>query len=112
MYRVVKDYGNNANVIVENIETKANVMIGKLSYDIIDLLNKRGYKVGEDGKLSTKEAWNFEIDIETKDELTKKAMRMTKPIRNKSKQPVKDILKKPKKDIDAMDVLLGLADYN
>ena len=111
MYRVFKDRGSNSNIVIENTETKASVIIGRLTYDIINLLNERGYKAGTEDGLKLTDEWNFEVDDDTAQALMKKAMRMSKPVRDQSKKP-KDILKKSNKEIDAMDVLLGLANYN
>ena len=111
MYRVLKTKGNNANVVVENTSTKASVIIGRLSYDIINLLNDKGYKTGTEDGLKLTDEWDFEVDNDTAHELTQKAMRMRRPIRNQNEKP-KDLFKKNNKNIDAMDVLLGLANYN
>lgn len=111
MYRLVKEYGNNLNVILENTETKAQLNLGRLTIDIITLLEtKEGMTFGEGGEFQLKDGWDFTIKDETAKELSEKAMRMSKPIRDQRKH--KDEPKKSNKKIDAMDVLLGLASYN
>lgn len=111
MYKLVKEYGNNLTVILENTETKAQLNLGKLTIDILTLLEtKEGLTFGEGGEFQLKDSWDFTIKDETAKELSAKAMRMSKPIRDQRK--VKDDKKKLNKEIDAMDVLLGLANYN
>lgn len=111
MYKLVKEYGNNLSVILENTETKAQLNLGKLTIDILTLLEaKEGLTFGEGGEFQLKDSWDFTIKDETAKELSAKAMRMSKPIRDQRK--VKDDKKKLNKEIDALDVLLGLANYN
>ena len=111
MYRLLKEKGNNLNVILENIDTKAQLNLGRLTVDILALLEtKEGMTFGEGGTTQLKDEWNFIISEETAKELSAKAMRMSKPIRDQRKHKEKP--KKSNKQIDAMDVLLGLASYN
>ena len=111
MYRLIKECGNNLNVILENIDTRAQLNLGRLTIDILTLLErKEGMTFGEGGTTQLKDEWNFSISEETAKELSEKAMRMSKPIRDQRK--VKDKPKKSNKEIDALDVLLGLASYN
>lgn len=111
MYKLVKEYGDNLNVILENTETKAQLNLGRLTIDILTLLEaKEGLTFGDGGEFQLKDSWDFTIKDETAKELSEKAMRMSKPIRDQRK--VKDDKKKLNKEIDAMDVLLGLANYN
>lgn len=111
MYKLVKEYGNNLNVILENTETKAQLNLGRLTIDILTLLEtKECITFGEGGITQLKDEWNILISNSTAKELSEKAMRMSKPIRDQRKH--KDEPKKSNKEIDAMDVLLGLANYN
>ena len=111
MYKLVKEYGNNLNVILENTETHAQLNLGRLTIDILTLLEtNEDMTFGEGGTTQLKDAWDFTIKDETAKELSAKAMRMSKPIRDQRKH--KDEPKKSNKEIDAMDVLLGLASYN
>ena len=113
MYKLVKEYGNNLNVILENTETKAQLNLGRLTIDIITLLEtKEGMTFGEGGEFQLKDGWDFTIKDETAKELSEKAMRMSKPIRDQSKKATKEKKKEANKQIDALDVLLGLASYN
>ena len=40
MYRINKDKGNNQNITLTNVETKASVIIGKLTMGIMGILEK------------------------------------------------------------------------
>lgn len=104
MYRVLKEAGYGANVILENTDTKASVIIGRINMEILRLIEKdRG------GDIDRTSKWLIEITKETAIELQKMTINMKKPIRS---QKAKDLFKKPNKEIDAMDVLLGLANYS
>ena len=111
MYKLIKEYGDNLNVILENTDIKAQLNLGRLTIDILTLLEtKEGMTFGEGGEFQLKDSWDFTIKDETAKELSEKAMRMNKPIRDQRKH--KDEPKKSNKQIDALDVLLGLANYN
>ena len=112
MYKVLKEKGNNSSVTLENTETKANIIIGRLTMDILTILEEEPHiSFGEHGTLSLKEKWEIEVSDETAKKLSSKAFRMSKPVRDQRKTK-EDQLKKSNKEIDAMDVLLGLASYN
>lgn len=111
MYKILKEKGNNVSITLENTETKASIIIGRLSMDILSLLEKEGVHFGDsEGEIQLKDKWDITIKDETAKELSAKAMRMSKPIRDQRK--VKEEPKKSNKEIDAIDVLLGLANYN
>ena len=113
MYRLLKEKGNNLNVILENIDTRAQLNLGRLTIDVLTLLEtKEGMTFGEGGTTQLKDEWNFSISEETAKELSEKAMRMSKPIRDQSKKATEEKKKEANKQIDALDVLLGLASYN
>lgn len=112
MYKVLKERGNNASVILENTETRASIIIGRLSMDILAILEKDGVHIGDsEGDIQLKDRWELRISDETAKELSAKAMRMSKPIRDQRKVKEEEP-KKSNKEIDALDVLLGLANYN
>lgn len=111
MYKVLKEKGNNVNIVLENVETKASIVLGRMSSPILDILKDAGYKFDDASSMSIKDEWNLEVNEDVGKELAKQAMKMSKPIRDQSKK-AKDVIKKPNKQIDAMDVLLGLASYN
>lgn len=106
MYKILKSQGNNSNVTLRNTETNAEINLGRLSMDILNKLEEDGHK-----DLSYKEEWDLEISEDIAKEMGRLAMKMTKPVRDQSKK-AKDLFRKPNKEIDAMDVLLGLANYS
>lgn len=112
MYKVLKEKGNNVAVTLENTETKASIIIGRLTMDILSILeSKEGVHFGDgEGEIQLKDKWDLVVGDETAKELSARAFRMSKPIRDQRK--VKEEPKKSNKEIDAMDVLLGLANYN
>ena len=87
MYRVVKEKGNNVNVFVENTESKKSLNIGRLSMEMIKILEEAGFTFGiGDGEIAMKDEWSLEINTDAKDRLSKLAMKMNKPIRDQSKK--------------------------
>lgn len=105
MYLVSKEAGNNSNITLINQDTKASVIIGRMTMDILSILEETGQVFTRD---NLKSKWEFEVPEETGRKLASKAFIMKKPVRDQSK---KSEQKKANKNIDAMDVLLGLADY-
>lgn len=115
MYKLIKDKGNNSNVAIQNTDTKVEVIIGRLSMEIVNILDKAGHSINTEAEdsLNYKDAWDITISEDTKNELQRLAMRMMKPKRAKVQAEEKEAQKKiENKTIDAMDVLLGLAKYN
>lgn len=112
MYKLLKEKGNNVNLTLENTETKASIIIGRMSMDILGILEREeGITFGDtDEDIKLKDKWELNINDSTAKMLLAKAMRIKAPIRNQSKK--KETPKKDNKHIDAMDVLLGLANYN
>lgn len=119
MYKLLKEKGNNMNLVLENTETKASIVIGRSTMDILSILeSKEGVHIGGDeDEIKLKDKWDITIGDETAKEISAKAMRMSKPVRvqRKMQEEMKaqeELKKKQNKEIDAMDVLLGLASYN
>lgn len=106
MYIVSKEAGNNANITLINQDTKASVIIGRMTMDILSILEETG-RVFTRGDLKSK--WEFDVSDEVGKKLASKAFIMEKPVRDQSKKSEQKI---SNKTIDAMDVLLGLASYN
>lgn len=104
MYKVLKEKGNNQNVTVRNVETKGEVIIGRVSIEIMNKLEEAGIK-----DINFRDDWDYEVEETIGKDLQKLAMKMKKPIRDQRKERAP---KKSNKEIDAMDVLLGLASYN
>ena len=87
MYRVIKEKGNNADVFIENTEGKKSLKLGRLSMEMIKILEEAGFIFGTgEGEIAIRDEWKMEIDTDTKDKLSKLAMKMSKPIRNQSKK--------------------------
>ena len=103
MYKVFKPKGTGANVSVENMDTMASVIIGRLSLDIVDTIKEGGYEVPD-----YSEEWSIEVNNECAKALASMAMKMKKPIRDQSKK-AKD---KPKGkigvEVDAFDLIYGI----
>lgn len=106
MYIVSKEAGNNANITLINQDTKASVIIGRMTMEILSILEEAGHSFDK-GDLKLK--WEFEVSDEVGKKLASKAFVMEKPVRDQSKKSEQKI---SNKTIDAMDVLLGLANYN
>lgn len=105
MYKVTKPKGFNANVSVENTDTKSSIIIGRLSIDIVNILEKEGIKLPD----SYAEEWDFEVEKEVTTMLTGLAMKMKKPVRDQSKKP-KDLypnVKTTSPSVDAFDLIFG-----
>lgn len=103
MYRLIKNKGGRANIIVENTETKANVIIGVVTYDMLATLHEKGIDVG------VLEDWNFPIGKELAQELCCKALILKKPVRTKAE--TQNTIKTDAPTVDAVDVLFGRATY-
>ena len=51
MYKLLKEKGNNLNVILENTETKAQLNLGRITLDVLSILEKEeDLTFGEKGK--------------------------------------------------------------
>ena len=87
MYRVIKEKGNNVNVFVENTEDKRSLNIGRLSMEMIKILEEAGFTFGTgDGETAMKDEWTMEVDTDTKDKLARLTMKIHKPVRDQSKK--------------------------
>lgn len=105
MYRVIKEKGNNVNVFIENIESKKSLNIGRLSMEMIKILEEAGFTFGTgDGEIAMRDEWTMEVNTDTKDKLAKLAMKMSKPIRDQSK---KSEQKAPDTVPDLFDLIFG-----
>lgn len=104
MYKVYKDKGIYANIIVENTDTMASVVIGTYNMTIGKILGDGGYEIP-----SVSDEWNIKIDTETAGKLVETAISMKKPIRDQRK--IKSEQDTNQQKPDALDVLLGIASY-
>lgn len=115
MYRILKEKGNNQNITLENVDTKAIVIIGKLTMDIMRVLEtEKKFDETDEDALKLKDKWDFEISDDAGKALSATAMKMTKPIRNQAKaKPASEqkIHKKKTKSgrevVDVFDLIFG-----
>lgn len=110
MYKVTKTIGHAKPVAVINTDTMANVIIGAVTMPMLDILKDAGLST-EAGTLDLYNAWDFEVEHDVATQLVKLSLPTSKPIKRKT-DDYKPAKKKSNKHIDAMDVLLGLAQYN
>ena len=116
MYRINKDKGNNQNIMLTNVETKASVIIGKLSMAIMGILEKEVvFDESKEHTIKLKDKWDFTVSDETGKELAKMASPIKKPIRNQSKtaseqtQPVqRKKTKSGREVVDVFDLIFGI----
>lgn len=107
MYVLLKDKGPYKNFIVENQETKASVVIGRLNYDISTILEKADIDLSDMHK-----EWHQEISYETAKALidTTFVTRTHKIKTNDNVGKVKTNNKEPKigVEVDAFDLIFGV----
>ena len=106
MYKLLKPRGYRAMSVV-NTDTSGVVNISLPYTSVVSMLRESGI---EEYLLKTSEEWDIPISKELTDKLLATTLKMKKPIRDQRKKP-----EEPKKDnsnINALDVLLGLAKYN
>lgn len=93
---------------VFNTDTSSNTVIGKLSIEILELLESEGFKFNKDKDdtdgINLSDKWELKISDELANKLADKAFKIAKPIRHQSK-------KSKTQKIDAYDVLFGVANY-
>ena len=88
MYRISKDKGNNQNITLTNVEAKASVIIGKLTMDIMRILEKEvEFDESKEHTIKLKDKWDFTVSDEVGKELAKMASPIKKPIRAKTSRP-------------------------
>ena len=88
MYRINKDKGNNQNITLTNVETKASVIIGKLTMGIMRILEKEvEFDESKEHTIKLKDKWDFTVSDEAGKELAKMASPIKKPIRAKTSRP-------------------------
>ena len=104
MYKIFKPTGRMANIAVINTETHSSMGIGHINTAIVSILTDAKCEAVKEGVPITNE-WEFEIDKDTANKLCRLALKTDKTIKIKSDKP-------KSKKIDAMDVLLGLANFS
>lgn len=117
MYRINKDKGNNQNITLTNVETKASIIIGKLTMGILSILKeevKFDTDKGDGTGIKLKDKWDFTVSDEAGKELAKMASPIKKPIRNQSKtasEQTQSVQRKKTKSgrevVDVFDLIFG-----
>ena len=109
MYKLIKPKGYYV-ISVVNTDTSGVVNISVPYTSIVSMLRESGI---EENLLKMSEEWDISISKELTDKLLATTLKMKKPIRDqRKKDKPKDLFQKPNSEINALDVLLGLAKYN
>ena len=116
MYKLTKPKGHNTNVTLTNTTTKSSLIIGRITTAMLDTLTAEGYSFDTSKPDATKltSEWNLKISDDAGKTLASRTMKLSKPKRDQSKNasPKSELLAKAHNtQVDAMDVLLGLASY-
>ena len=118
MYRINKDKGNNQNITLTNVEAKASVIIGKLTMDIMRILEKEvEFDEAKEHTIKLKDKWDFTVSDEAGKELAKMASPIKRPIRAKTSrtstaseqtQPIqRKTTKSGREVVDVFDLIFG-----
>lgn len=120
MYRINKDKGNNQNITLTNVETKASVIIGKLTMSIMRILEKEvEFDESKEDTIKLKDKWDFTISDEAGKELAKMASPIKRPVRAKTTsrpstaeseqtQPIqRKTTKSGREVVDVFDLIFG-----
>ena len=120
MYRINKDKGNNQNITLTNVETKASVIIGKLTMAIMGVLEKEvEFDEAKEDTIKLKDKWDFTISDEAGKELAKMASPIKRPVRAKTTsrpstaeseqtQPIqRKTTKSGREVVDVFDLIFG-----
>lgn len=118
MYRINKDKGNNQNITLTNVETKASVIIGKLTMAIMGVLEKEvEFDETKEDTIKLKDKWDFTISDEAGKELAKMASPIKRPVRAKTSRPStaseqtqpiqRKMTKSGREVVDVFDLIFG-----
>lgn len=109
MYKVTKDRGGYSTVTLEDTETCSTTLIGKLSHNIIKVLERSGltFDTTKEGAIDMYTAWNFEVSRETAHELSELTMAMKKPIRTQKIKTEQKVEAKEPTMLTALDIIFG-----
>lgn len=113
VYRLEKNPGVTAPLILINKDTNSNIFLGKMTVDMLSILREdEGIEFNKDDSIRLIDGWKFDIQGATAAKLAKKTFSIKRPDRTKPQAEIQT--EKPKKNnkkVDAIDVLLGLANY-
>lgn len=110
MYKLTKPQGYTSVVTVTETTSYASIDLGTPSMPMLDILVSAGV-LDETVTGNAFNKWDFDIEKDVADKLFSLAMRIEKPIRDQRKIKPEET-KVNNKNIDALDVLLGLAQYS
>lgn len=118
MYKILKEKGNNQNIVLENTDTKASVMIGKLNMDIMRELEKEvEFDESREDTIKLKDKWDIEVREDTAKALMAIASPIKKPVRSKvikdcavrtPEKPKKKKTKTGREVVDVFDLIYGI----
>ena len=113
MYTVTKRRGYSSTITLTNDETGASAILGVTNMPILKILNDYLTEIAhEEPTLDARDEWLISVDDETANALKHTMYKGTKkPERHQSKKSEQPQSTQEKKQVDAMDVLLGLANY-
>ena len=111
MYKVMKEPGTSSMVKIMNTDSKSIITLGGISIPMLNILKDHGYS-HEEGNLELQDKWDISVEKEVAEQLARLSIPVSKPIKTKVDKEEEPKPKKSNREIDAMDVLLGLAHYN
>lgn len=117
MYKVLKEKGNNQIITLENTESKVSIILGKLTTDIMKILEKEiKFEGTAEIGVRLKDKWDLEISHELAKELSVITIPIRKPMRKKpgtnsdsqsEQKTTKHNTKSDKKVVDVFDLIFG-----
>lgn len=86
MYKILKEKGNNQNIMIENTDTGSSIIIGKLNMSIMKELEKElRFDETRADAIKLKDKWDFDISDDLAKGIMSVASPIRKPIRAKTK---------------------------
>ena len=112
MYAVLKDRGSMANVTLRNEDTGVDLVLGKITIKMLDMLRK---EIPDIVSGSMSEPWVYAVSEELAKDLARLTMPMKKPVRTKKTSTVAEseheaepaTTKSGKAPVDIFDLLYG-----
>lgn len=113
MYKVFKEQGY-ADIVLKNMETFAEISLGRLTPTIISLLETDGYDIDRadrkgDKSITSIDKWSLEVSDDIAKDLNELARRGTKaPVRHQTSKPkTKEPKIKPGMKVDLFDLIFN-----
>lgn len=107
-YKLVKSHGYSSPVSLINPEAKTTIILGRFTIPMMELLKSR------DGITLEARDMYSEMCLSISEETAKELVKLTTPMKKAPRKTKAKEYEQPKsnREINAMDVLLGLAKYN